>query len=272
MKKVLVVVKKNDKEALNLAKDVMKYLELKGISTSCDDETARVMGVEGEDPQAAKCNLVLVLGGDGTLLWAESKISGRGIPILGVNFGTMGFLTEINPAEWREALDRVLVGRYKIEKRNKIDVSINQKNVGKALNEVVVKTGVPVEMLSLEVKVDDQAVETVMADGIIVSTPTGSTAYSMSVGGPIVDNRVRGFIITAISPFKLGSRPVVVPDTSKISIKLKGKRSGVIVIDGEFRKEVSSNDEIKCTLSSDKTHLVKLERDFYDKIQRRLRK
>jgi NAD+ kinase len=272
MKNILIVAKKDGKEILDTARDVMSYLETRGLKTSCDVATARDMDIPGIDPGRAKCDLMLVLGGDGTLLWAESKISGRKIPILGVNFGTMGFLTEISPDKWKEAIDRVLEGRYTIEKRSKIDVSINGKNVGKALNEVVVKTAVPVEMLSLEVKLDEQEVETVMADGVIVATPTGSTAYSMSVGGPIVDTRVHAFIITTISPFKLGSRPIVVPDTSQIMIKLAGKQSGVVVIDGEYRMEVSAENEIKYSLSSDQTYLVKLEKDFYDKIQRRLRR
>jgi NAD+ kinase len=272
IEKVLVVVKKDGKDALDVARDVMAYLNSKGIDTICDVVTGKDLNSEGVDPTEAQCDLILVLGGDGTLLWAESKVSGREIPLLGINFGTMGFLTEISPDNWKEAIDRVLEGRYSIEKRSKIDVSINGKNVGKALNEVVLKTAVPVEMLSLEVKENDQEIETVMADGIIVSTPTGSTAYSMSVGGPIVDRRVKAFIITSISPFKLGARPVVVPDKSKISIKISGKKRGVVVIDGEFRKEVTSADEIQCALSKDKTYLVKLELDFYDKIQRRLRR
>ena len=272
MKNAFIVVKKNGKDILKVAREVMAYLNLKGINTSCDFTTAREMGVPGGDPSKAAIDLLLVLGGDGTMLWAESKISGRNIPILGMNFGTMGFLTEVDPNKWRDAIDRVLEGHYSVEKRNKIDVAINGRKLGAALNEVVVKTAMPVEMLSLEVKVDEQEADTVMADGVIVATPTGSTAYSMSVGGPIVDHRVKAFIITSISPFKLSARSFVVPDSSKISIRLKGKKSGVVVIDGESRKEVSSDDEIKCTRSLDKAYLVKLERDFYDKVKRRLRR
>jgi NAD+ kinase len=272
MKNAFIVVKKNGKEILSVARDVMAYLNSKGIDVTCDVITAREMNVCGEDLKKAKSDLVLVLGGDGTLLWAESKISGKGIPLLGMNFGTTGFLTEVSPEGWKEAIDRVLEGHYTIEKRNKIDVSINGKKLGTALNEVVVKTAVPVEMLNLEIRVDEQEADTVMADGIIVATPTGSTAYSMSVGGPIVDTSVNAFIITSISPFKLGARPLVVPDKSKISIKIRGKQSGVVVIDGESRKEITSEHEIRCTRSKDQTYLVKLEKDFYEKIKRRLRK
>jgi NAD+ kinase len=272
MKNVHIVVKKDGREALDVAKDVMEYLKSKDVQTTCDVATARNMKIQGVDTGAASGDLVLVLGGDGTLLWAESKISGRNLPLLGINFGTMGFLTEISPENWKEAIDRVLEGRFSIEDRDKIDVFLNGENIGRALNEVVVKTSVPVEMLNLEVRLDDQEVETMMADGVIVATPTGSTAYSMSVGGPIVDHRVKAFIITSISPFKLGARPIVVPDESQITIKLKGKKSGVVVIDGESRREVSSDDEIKLTKSRDHAHLVKLEKDFYDKIKQRLRK
>lgn len=271
MKNVFIVVKKNGKDILDVATDVMSYLDSKGVNTSCDVTTAREMDVAGGDLQKAQCDLVLVLGGDGTMLWAESKISGRNIPILGMNFGTTGFLTEFSPEKWREVIDRILEGRYNIEKRNKVDVRINGDVLGTALNEIVVKTAVPVEMLNLEVKVDEEEADTVMADGVIVATPTGSTAYSMSVGGPIVDTRVHAFIITSISPFRLGARPLVVPDTARISIKLAGKQSGVVVIDGEYRKEVSSKEEVTCTISDDQAHFVKLEKNFYYKIKRRLR-
>ncbi len=272
MKKVHIVVKKNGRKALDVAKAVMEYLESKGVATTCDVATARDMEIQGVDTGEAGGDAVFVLGGDGTLLWAESKISGKGIPILGINFGTMGFLTEISPDRWREAVDRVLEGRYLIEERRKIDVFLNGSRIGRALNEVVVKSAVPVEMLNLEVRVDDQEVETMMADGVIVATPTGSTAYSMSVGGPIVDHRVEAFIITSISPFKLGARPIVVPDSSSVRVKLRGGKNGVVVIDGESRQEVSADDEILLSKSRDRAHLVKLEKDFYDKIKQRLRK
>ncbi len=272
MKNVFLVVKKDSKDITATAREVMEYLEKKGIKTTCDLATAKDMNISGSDLSKAVCDLVIVLGGDGTLLWAESKISGKNIPIIGMNFGTMGFLTEITPENWREAIDRILAGRYAIQQRNKIDVSIDGELVGRAMNEAVIKTAVPVEMLNLEVKVDEEEADTVMADGIIVATPTGSTAYSMSVGGPIVDHRVGAFIITSISPFKLSARPLVVPDTSKISIKIKGKKKGMVVIDGEYRKEVRPRDEISCRLSSEKASLVKLEKDFYEKIKKRLRK
>ncbi len=272
MKNIHIVVKKDGREALDVAKDVMEYLETKGVFITCDAATAREMSIHGVDTGKAVGDAVFVLGGDGTLLWTESKISGKGIPILGINFGTMGFLTEISPDRWQEAVDRVLEGRYQIEERRKIDVYLNGMHIGRALNEVVVKTAVPVEMLNLEVRVDDQEVETMMADGVIIATPTGSTAYSMSVGGPIVDHRVEAFIITSISPFKLGSRPIVVPDSSSIRVKLRGKKNGVVVIDGESRQEVTSDEEILLSKSADRAHLVKLEKDFYDKIKERLRK
>lgn len=271
IKNVFVVVKKDGKKILKTAGEVMAYLEDRGVGTACDVLTARKMKLDGKDLEKAECDIVLVLGGDGTLLWSESKISGKGIPILGMNFGTTGFLTEISPGQWKEAIDRILEGRYTVEKRNKLDVKINKELVGRALNEVVVKTAVPVEMLKLEVSVDKEEADTVMADGIIVATPTGSTAYSMSVGGPIVDTGVNGFIITAISPFRLGARPLVVPDSSKISIKIAGKNNAVVVIDGEYRREISYKEEVTCTLSRDKAYFVKFERDFYDKIKRRLR-
>ena len=272
MMKFLVIVKKEDSKSLKVAKRVTEFLQKIGINIVCDASTSKDMSLPAEELSKTDAELAVVLGGDGTLLWAESHISGKTIPILGINLGTMGFLTEVTPDNWENALERVLQGRYSVAKLAKIDVSINGEHVGRALNEVVVKTVVPVEMLNIEIKVDDENVETVRADGIIVSTPTGSTAYSMSVGGPIVDNRVRALIITAISPFKLGARPFVVPDTSKISIKISGDKHGVVVIDGEFRKEVYPGDVIECTHSKHQANIIKFEKDFYDKVRRRLRR
>ena len=272
IKKVALVVK-DLKESLGVAREIEKYLTSKGVSTCFDDWNAKKVGF----PERAcaiqdfDVDLILVLGGDGAILKTVELVGGKKIPILGINFGKMGFLTEIKKNEWKDSLDRILNGNYEVEKRNKIGVLIDGKKVGNALNEAVVMTSEPVKMLNLKVFVDGHTAELVRADGIIISTPTGSTAYSMSAGGPIVDPEVSAFIITSICPFKLGVRSFVVPQKSKIRIMAaEPKKESLLVIDGEQRKNILPESEVLIRLPKEKAYFIKLDGDFYKRIRERL--
>jgi NAD+ kinase len=272
IKKVALVVK-DLKESLKIAREIEKYLTKKGVETFFDDWNAKKVGFEERACaiQDFKVDLILTLGGDGAILKTVELIGGKKIPILGINFGKMGFLTEIRKNEWKDALDRILKGDYGVEKRNKVGVLIDGKKVGNALNEAVVMTSEPVKMLNLRVFVDGQTAELVKADGIIISTPTGSTAYSMSAGGPIVDPDVSAFIITSICPFKMGVRSFVVPQKSKIKIvAAEPKKESILVIDGEYRENVEPDSEVLIRLSREKAYFIKLDGDFYRRIQERL--
>jgi NAD+ kinase len=182
------------------------------------------------------CDMAVILGGDGTLLRAEAKMKPE-IPVFGINMGTVGFLTDTEVQDTFTALDEILKGEYYKEKRTRLVVS-HENNHYSAINEVVIMTDQPAKMLFFEIKVDGEIIDQVRADGLIVSTPSGSTAYAMSAGGPIVDPKVGGFIIISICPYKLGARPFVVSDNSEITVKLlkKGK-SAVFVMDGQRNEE-----------------------------------
>jgi NAD+ kinase len=272
IKKVALVVK-DLKESLKIAREIEKYLTKKGVSTCFDDWNAKKVGF----PERAcaiqdfDTDLILVLGGDGAILKTIELVGGKKMPVLGINFGKMGFLTEIKKNEWKGALDRILKGNYTVEKRNKIEVLIDGKKIGNALNEAVVMTSEPVKMLNLKVFVDEHTAELVRADGIIISTPTGSTAYSMSAGGPIMDPEVSAFIITSICPFKMGVRSFVVPQKSKIRVTAaKPKKESLLVIDGEHRTNVSPKSEVQVRLSKERVYFIKLDGDFYKRIRERL--
>lgn len=272
IKKVALVVK-DLKESLKIARDIEKYLTSRGVETCFDDWNAKKVGFEDRACaiQDFDTDLILTLGGDGAILKTVELVAGKKIPILGINFGKMGFLTEIRKNEWKEALDRILDGDYTVAKRNKIGVLVDGKKVGNALNEAVVMTSEPVKMLNLRVFVDGHTAELVRADGIIISTPTGSTAYSMSAGGPIVDPEVSAFIITSICPFKLGIRSFVVPQKSKIEVVAdEPKEESILVIDGEHRKNIKPDSEVLIRLSKEKAYFIKLDGDFYKRIQERL--
>ena len=216
------------------------------------------------------CDMAIILGGDGTLLRAHNKMKDE-IPIFGINMGTVGFLTEIEVKHTFDALNDILRGDYYKEKRTRLVVSHENHNF-KAMNEVVVMTDKPAKMLHFQILVDGEIIEEVRADGLIISTPSGSTAYSMSAGGPIVDPKVGGFIINPICPYKLGARPFVVSDNSEITVKLlkKGKNA-VFVMDGQINEEAKYEEEIKFKKSDKDAYFVRTSsKYFYEKVKDKL--
>ena len=225
-----------------------------------------------EDIYDFNCDMAVILGGDGTLLRAQSRLNPE-IPIFGINMGTVGFLTEIEVTDTFEALNEILKGEYYKEKRTRLVVSHENHNFT-AMNEVVVMTDKPAKMQHFEIQVDGEVIEEVRADGLIISTPSGSTAYSMSAGGPIVDPRVGGFIIIPICPYKLGARPFVVSDNSEITVKLlkKGK-TAIFVMDGQINEEASYEEEIKFKKSDNSAYFIRTStKHFYNKVKDKLDK
>ena len=217
------------------------------------------------------CDMAVILGGDGTLLRAQGKMKPE-IPIFGINMGTVGFLTEIEAIHTFDALDDILKGDYYKEKRTRLVVS-HENNEFRAMNEVVVMTDKPAKMLHFEILVDGEIIEEVRADGLIISTPSGSTAYSMSAGGPIVDPKVEGFIIIPICPYKLGARPFVVSDNSEITVRLlkKGK-TAVFVMDGQINEEAEYEEEIKFKKSEKDAYFIRTStKYFYEKVKDKLK-
>ena len=216
------------------------------------------------------CDMAIILGGDGTILRAQSKMKPE-TPLFGINMGTVGFLTEIEIEDTFITLDEVLRGDYYKEKRTKLEVSHENHNYT-AMNEVVIMTDKPAKMLHFQIQVDGEIIEEVRADGLIISTPSGSTAYSMSAGGPIVDPKVGGFIINPICPYKLGVRPFVVSDNSEITVKLlkKGK-SAIFVMDGQINEEADYEEEIKFKKSDKDVYFIRTTtKYFYEKVKYKL--
>jgi len=193
------------------------------------------------------------------------------IPIFGINMGTVGFLTDTETTDTFNALDKILKGDYYKEKRTKLVVSHENHNYS-AMNEVVIMTDKPAKMLHFEIQVDGEIIDEVRADGLIISTPSGSTAYSMSAGGPIIDPKVGGFIIIPICPYKLGARPFVVSDNSEITVKLlkKGK-TAVFVMDGQLNEEARYEEEIKFKKSDKNVYFIRTSsKYFYEKVKDKL--
>ncbi len=268
-----VVARLDVEEAIQLAGRIVELLIEKNIETVLDTSVVERLNKYEELSCALEemdTDIIIAVGGDGTILRTQSFISPKEIPLLGINMGTVGFLTEIDPEDTFKAIEEVLAGNYFVEKRSQLQIRHNSK-IHSALNEVVLMTYKPAKMLNIEISVDDEVVEELRADGLIIATPSGSTAYAMSAGGPIVDPKVEAFIIVPICPFKLGSRPTLVSDDSQIKVKLlrEGKKA-ITVIDGQSEEEINYMDEIIFSKSDDYACFVRLTKDFYRRVREKL--
>jgi NAD+ kinase len=256
---------------------LLKWLEARGIQTLLDEETADCLpdGSKGETRQrvADASQLLLVLGGDGTLLAAARLAAPRGIPVLPINMGSLGFLTNFTLQELHPALDDTLEGRFSLSER--VMISVELERAGKVidsqfvLNEVVINKGALARMIELELTIDGDFVCRYRADGLIVATPTGSTAYSLSAGGPIVHPAVESFVITPICPHTLSDRPLVIRDSSSIEMKLSGNTESVfLTLDGQRGIPLQPTDIVRASRAKDLLKLIQQPKKSYFEILR----
>ena len=211
---------------------------------------------------------IICLGGDGTLL---RVLRTARKPVLGINVGSLGFLMEVEPAKFRDAVDRLLDKRYSIDKRARIRTLLNGEKLHDATNEAVLITSTPSKIQSYEMIVDMFMREKLRADGIIICTPTGSTGYAMSAGGSILDPKLDALEIVPIAPFMNNMKPLIVPDSYLISMKVSGKsNSASLVIDGSTRRTVKPGDDLLFTRSKEDAQLVKFDTSFYTKYQEKI--
>lgn len=212
-------------------------------------------------------DVIITIGGDGTIL---RTLQGTDAPILGINAGVLGFLTEVQPREIRSAIKKVLAGRYRIEERLKLKTVMDGKRLEDATNEAVIHTAHIAKMRHFAISVDNTPATEMRADGLIVATPTGSTCYAMSVGSAIVDPRVEALVIAPIAPFRLSARPFVVPARSRISVTIKDPRECIMVIDGQCEFEMSGREKLVFTASDKKARFVSFKDDFYRNLEEKL--
>jgi NAD+ kinase len=217
-------------------------------------------------------DLVIALGGDGTMLHAVKVMADKDIPILGVNFGGLGFLTEITQQELYSSLKDVLNGKFDIEERMMLEAKINNSSY-KALNDVIITKGALARVISLKVLIDSEYLTTYQGDGIIAATPTGSTAYSLSAGGPIVIPDMKTIILTPICPHTLGVRPMVIPYLSKITIVIESHGEGItLTIDGQQGVNLNFQDKVDITYAKKSIKLIKpKKRSFYEVLRTKLK-
>ena len=223
-----------------------------------------------------KSDFVVVLGGDGTILRVARKAAIYGTPILGINFGTLGYLADVERSDGKVAIEKVLNGDYKIEKRMMLEAYIARGCISHdtqlALNEVCVSNSNFSRMISLSVEVNDEYINTFRADGIIVSTPTGSTAYNLSAGGPILNTNTELMTITHICPHALYARPIVVSGNDVIKIRVAGDYSNTqVTLDGQNDDRVKSGDAVVIRKSKYQTSIIKTTNlSFFDILRRKM--
>jgi NAD+ kinase len=258
---------------------LLRWLDERGVRYRCDEQTALYAGRKeffDRDVVPDGTQLVIVLGGDGTLLSAARAIGGRNIPLFAVNLGGLGFLTAITVDELYPELERAFRGEHRIGRRRMLDCELirNEKVIGSysALNDVVITKTMIARMIDLNTFVDNHFVSKFKADGLIISTPTGSTAYSLSAGGPIIFPSVAAICLTPICPHMLTNRPVLVSDTSIIRIESQSEDGTFLTIDGQVGEPISKGDRIICRSSSKTINLIRPPRMmFFDVLREKLK-
>jgi NAD+ kinase len=256
---------------------LLRWLEEHGIKTIIDEETAICLpnGSKGltREEVANASKLLLVLGGDGTMLAAARLAAPRGIPILPINMGSLGFLTSFTLDEMYPALEETLQGRSSLSERVMIRVELiragNVIDMQRVLNEVVINKGALARMIELELAIDGDFVCRYRADGLIVASPTGSTAYSLSAGGPIVHPTVESFVITPICPHTLSDRPLVIRDTSCVEMELSGNTESVfLTLDGQRGIPLQPTDHVRVSRAKEMLQLIQPPKKSYFEILR----
>ena len=245
--------------ALAAARELVSWLTARGVEVLLDDS----LGAGGLERRALaeKADLLVVLGGDGTLLSVAREVGARAVPILGVNLGTLGFLAEFAPSEEREVLERVLRGDYTTVERMRLDVRVARGGRellrSHALNDAVITRADLSRMIDLEATADGVPVTTYHGDGLIVATPTGSTAYTLSAGGPILMPGARVFVLTPICPHALAQRPLVLPDTTALAITVHPRDGAArLTVDGQLALALADGDRIEVAASAHPAQFV----------------
>jgi NAD+ kinase len=261
--------KPNVRKASYVTKEIYKFLSKKD-EVFVEESFAKELKIKGYllDEINKKVDMVVTIGGDGTILRALQSIEK---PIFAINSGGMGFLAEVESKFAVQGLKRIIDGKYNVEERAKLKVMFDEKRLPDAANEVTVQTAKIAKILYLKIFVENELLEMLGADGVIVATPTGSTSYALSVGGPIMDPSVDAMVIAPLAPFKLSARPWIIPLDKKIEIKLMPKSKETrLVIDGYHTEDATIKNKIVVTGSEKKARFVRFGESFYQMVRLKL--
>lgn len=280
MKRVGVFAKRNHPEAVEIAREVTQWLQERGIEVFHDKALAEDLGTIQGYPGGsipAMVNLIVVLGGDGTLISVARKVGDLRTPILGVNLGSLGFLTEITLQEIFPVLEQVVRGDFTVSSRMMLDAVVRRegREVGRyrVLNDVVINKGALARIIDMEASVDDVYLTTFKADGLIISTPTGSTGYNLAAGGPIIYPDLDCLVMAPICPHMLTNRPIIVSDKAIIRVEVKFQDQDVVfTADGQVGMPLQGGDVVEVRRSRSCTLLVKSPtKDYFQVLRTKLR-
>ncbi|MDX6305944.1 MAG: kinase [Blastocatellia bacterium] len=286
IKRIGVVVKPHQPDALETLCRLTVWLVDKGIQLvgvgeiaheQIKNKTGCVVEIVKDEQLAKSVDLILVLGGDGTMIAAARMVSDTEVPVIGVNYGGLGYLAEFPIEELFAALESILAGQYKLQKRVMLAVELwrgaELLTRNRVLNDVVVNKSALARIIEIEAFLDDQFVNMFRADGLIVATPTGSTAYNLSAGGPVIYPSMNAVVITPICPFTLSNRPIVVPDDSKIDVRLMTDKEDVaLTLDGQVGFPLKAGDRIVIRKSRTTFNLVQPpNRNYFDVLRDKLK-
>ena len=272
-----IVSRPRQEDIAAVAPRLIEWLESRGLSVLYDKETAACLVASGRECSredlTARVDLVIVLGGDGTLLATARAFRDSTVPVLPINLGGLGFLTSVKLDELYAILEEVLQGRNRLSERSMLEAHITRAGEviarHRALNDAVLNKGALARIIDLDLSVNSEFVCSYKADGLIISTPTGSTAYSLAAGGPIVYPQVPAFVVTPICPHTLTNRPLVIPESSKIEVTFRSADAQVyLTLDGQVGVELEPADRISVTKSANPMRLVRPARNTYFEILR----
>jgi NAD+ kinase len=269
--KVMLMSRIDDPEALEYTRVLAHQLESAGDDVLLEARTAEAIGATGIDLEEALADIAVVVGGDGSVLLAVQRMKTQ-IPVIGINRGKVGFLAELEPEEASAFFERIRNEGFETESRMRISLQLNGEKVGDALNEAVIVTQRPAKMLRFSIVIDGVTAEQFRSDGLLVSTPTGSTAYAMSAGGPIVDPRIEGFLIVPLAPYLLSSRPHIISDERSLEIRLESEKTARLVLDGQFTTELNSGSCLRITKAEQPAKFVDVGKNFFVKVDSKLRR
>src|SRR5438552_1684697 len=286
IKRVGVVVKPHQPDALETLCRLTEWLNQRGLKLvggpelereRIEHETGCAVESVKQEELSQSVDLMLVLGGDGTMIATARRVGDTEVPVIGVNYGGLGYLAEFRIEELFSALETILDGNYKVERRVMLSVELRRGEElvtrNRVLNDVVMNKSALARIIEIETYLNDGFVNSFRADGLIVATPTGSTAYNLSAGGPLIFPSMNAVVITPICPFTLSNRPIVVPDDSEIEVRLKTKNEEVaLTLDGQVGFPLQAGDCVVIRKSRTTFNLVQpANRNYFDVLRDKLR-
>ena len=286
IKSIGVIVKPHQPDALETLCTLTRWMSERGITfvglpeierEAIEHQTGCSVAVVNEDRLASEVDLILVLGGDGTMIATARMLDNARVPVIGVNYGGLGYLAEFPIEEMMPALEAILAGQYEVQPRLMLSIELRRGDEvvtrNRVLNDVVINKSALARIIEIEAYLNNQFVNLFRADGLIVATPTGSTAYNLSAGGPIIFPSMNAIVITPICPFTLSNRPIVVPDDSVIEVRLITEKEDVaLTLDGQVGFDLQSRDRVVIRKSNTAFNLVQPpNRNYFEVLRNKLK-